>query len=130
MIDVEINIDYNMIDKLSEEERIKQLVEIKQGFFIAKQTVNAGIKLDKKFIKVSHIFNALFLLLAGVCLWFDIYLTMVLTIGAFVFSIRNMLKSKSNIENHKENLEYILEKERELENYIERCEIKCIARKF
>ena len=116
-----IDIDYKAMDKLDKDERLKKITEMKQVILLTKDCLNTAIKTNKSFIKTQILFNIIFLLLAAVCVWFEILIAGLMSVGFFLFSIKIIINGQKTIEYDKKILEYVIEKEKELDEYIEGC---------
>ena len=116
-----IDIDYKAMDKLDKDERLKKITEMKQVILLTKDCLNTAIKTNKSFIKTQILFNIIFLLLAAVCVWFEILIAGLMSVGFFLFSIKSIINGQNTIEYDKKILEYVIEKEKELDEYIEGC---------
>ena len=85
--EIRIDIDYKAMDKLDKDERLKKITEMKQVILLTKDCLNTAIKTNKSFIKTQILFNIIFLLLAAVCVWFEILIAGLMSVGFFLFSI-------------------------------------------
>ena len=117
--EIRIDIDYKAMDKLDKDERLKKITEMKQVILLTKDCLNTAIKTNKSFIKRQILFNIIFLLLAAVCVWFEILIAGLMSVGFFLFSIKSIINGQNTIEYDKKILEYVIEKEKELDEYIE-----------
>lgn len=117
--EIRIDIDYKAMDKLDKDERLKKITEMKQVILLTKDCLNTAIKTNKSFIKTQILFNIIFLLLAAVCVWFEILIAGLMSVGFFLFSIKSIINGQNTIEYDKKILEYVIEKEKELDEYIE-----------
>ena len=119
--EIRIDIDYKAMDKLDKDERLKKITEMKQVILLTKDCLNTAIKTNKSFIKTQILFNIIFLLLAAVCVWFEILIAGLMSVVFFLFSIKSIINDQKTIEYDKKILEYVIEKEKELDEYIEGC---------
>ena len=119
--EIRIDIDYKAMDKLDKDARLKKITEMKQVILLTKDCLNTAIKTNKSFIKTQILFNIIFLLLAAVCVWFEILIAGLMSVVFFLFSIKSIINDQKTIEYDKKILEYVIEKEKELDEYIEGC---------